>query len=64
MRKPLKKVLPFVLLLQIAAAGAPAFGVSLEDEIKLGKEEHVKILARFGGYRDQELQAYLSKVGQ
>ena len=64
MRKPLKKVLPFVLLLQIAAAGAPAFGASLEDEIKLGKEEHAKILARFGVYRDQELQAYLNKVGQ
>lgn len=42
----------------------PALGVSLEKEIELGKEEHTKIISRFGVYRDQELNAYINKVGQ
>ena len=64
MRKRSKKLLPLLVFLQITVVGAPAWGVSLEEEIKLGKEEHSKIIARFGAYRDQELQAYINKVGQ
>lgn len=47
-----------VLLAPMAAA------VSLEEEIKLGQEEHRKIIAQFGVYRDKDLQAYVDRVGQ
>ena len=40
------------------------FAVSLEEEIKLGKEEHLKIVAQFGVYRDKDLQTYVDMVGQ
>jgi len=40
------------------------FAVSLEDEIKLGKEEHLKIIAQFGVYRDKDLQTYVDMIGQ
>ncbi len=41
-----------------------ASAVSLEEEIKLGKEEHQKLIAQFGVYRDKDLQAYVDMVGQ
>lgn len=41
-----------------------AWAVSLEEEIKLGREEHAKIVAQFGVYRDKDLQAYVDAVGQ
>ncbi|MFT4798273.1 MAG: putative Zn-dependent protease [Candidatus Azotimanducaceae bacterium] len=40
------------------------FAVSLEEEIKLGQEEHRKIIAQFGVYRDKDLQTYVDMVGQ
>lgn len=40
------------------------FAVSLEDELKLGAEQHKKIIAQFGVYRDKELQKYIEMVGQ
>ena len=36
----------------------------LEEELKVGREEHAKILAQFGVYRDKELQGYVDLVGQ
>ena len=60
----LKLVLPFLVFFELAFLAIPSWAVSLEEEIKLGKEEHAKILGRFGIYRDQELQAYINKVGQ
>lgn len=47
------------LLMLPVAAGA----MSVEEEIKLGQEEHQKIIGRFGVYRNAELQAYINKVG-
>lgn len=41
-----------------------AAAVSLEEEIKLGQEEHRKLIAQFGVYRDKDLQAYVDRVGQ
>ena len=40
------------------------FAVSLEDEIKIGQEEHRKIIAQFGVYRNKDLQTYIDMVGQ
>ena len=37
--------------------------VSLEDEIKLGAQEHRKIIAQYGVYRDKDLQVYIEMVG-
>lgn len=38
--------------------------MSVEEEVRLGQQEHVKIISKFGAYRDQELQAYVNKIGQ
>lgn len=56
---PVVWALVFALLLPAAAQA-----LSVEDEIKLGQEEHAKIIARYGVYRDTELQAYIEKVGE
>ena len=56
--------LNFLMIMQICFWVDVAGAVSLEEEVKLGKEEHAKIISRFGVYRDQELQAYINKVGQ
>ena len=49
------------LLLAFARAG---FGWSLEEEMKIGREEHQKIIGHYGVYQDRELQAYVDRVGQ
>ena len=56
----LKLVLPFLVFFELAFLAIPSWAVSLEEEIKLGKEEHAKILGRFGIYQDQDLQAYIN----
>ncbi len=39
--------------------------MSPEDEVKVGAEEHQKILAQFGGtYQNAEIQAYVDRLGQ
>ncbi len=43
---------------------ARVMALSEKDEIKLGQEEHRKIIAQFGVYRDKDLQEYVSLVGQ
>lgn len=50
-------------LLLVPLISMPVMAISVEEEIKLGAQEHRKIIAKFGVYRDQELQAYISKVG-
>ena len=61
----LRKIrLNILMIMQICFWVDVAGAVSLEEEVKLGKEEHAKIISRFGVYRDQELQAYINKVGQ
>ena len=59
-----KMRLNFLMIIQICFCVDVAGAVSREEEVKLGKEEHAKIISRFGVYRDQELQAYINKVGQ
>ncbi|MBT6583989.1 MAG: M48 family metalloprotease, partial [Gammaproteobacteria bacterium] len=54
----------YIFLSLFLASCAPAWGVSLEEEVKLGQAEHQKIISKFGIYRDQELQSYINKVGQ
>lgn len=71
-----KKLLgPLLLLLTLAASACtqvrnPATGelqytsLTPEDEVRLGREEHPKALAQFGGaYDDAQLQAYVERVG-
>lgn len=39
--------------------------MSPDDEIKIGAQEHQKILAQFGGpYQDKRIQAYVNDLGQ
>jgi len=38
--------------------------MSEEEEIELGRTENRKILAQFGLYRDEELQSYITKIGE
>jgi len=40
-----------------------ALAMSEEDEVKLGAKEHRKIVARYGVYRDKDLQEYVALVG-
>ena len=51
----------FALLLALPFVAA---GMSVEEEVKLGQQEHQKIVGQFGIYRDTELQAYINQVGQ
>jgi predicted Zn-dependent protease len=60
----IKSLVPLVLFLFGFGLAQSAIAVSLEEEIKLGQEEHRKIVAQFGIYRDKELQAYVDKIGQ
>jgi len=52
-------VMTFILALPIVVNA-----MSVEDEVKLGKKEHAKIISQFGVYKDPKLQAYINKVGQ
>ena len=59
--------MPFLvmtLLMLALASPASVYAISVEEEVKLGAAEHAKIIGQFGVYRDQELQAYITKVGQ
>lgn len=58
------KFASFCLCLGLLCCAANSVAMSLEEEVKLGQQEHAKIIGRFGVYRDQELQAYIDKVGQ
>ena len=53
------------LALSLPAAGQSLFGLSPEDEKRIGREQHLKILERFGGeYDDPELARYVDSIGQ
>lgn len=52
------------LMLLLLLPSSTLLALSLEEEIKLGQQEHQKIIAKFGVYRDQELQSYIERVGQ
>lgn len=54
--------LVLTLLLLLAPPGLLA--MSVEEEVKLGQQEHQKIISKFGVYRNQELQSYINRVGQ
>jgi predicted Zn-dependent protease len=43
---------------------APLLAMSEKEEIELGRQEHKKIVAQYGVYRDQDLQTYVTKVGE
>lgn len=53
-----------VICLLLGSFGSQVYALSEEDEIKLGRDEHRKIIARYGVYRDKDLQEYISMVGQ
>ncbi|MFQ6016845.1 MAG: M48 family metalloprotease [Kiloniellaceae bacterium] len=75
-RRPARLVLVLAALALLpalaACATAPATGktiftggLSQEDEARLGRQAHEKILARFGGaYDDPGLTAYISSIGK
>ncbi len=49
-----------------AATGRNSFTglYSIEDDIKLGQQEHPKLVAQFGGeYEDRQLQSYVDRIG-
>ncbi|XOV87685.1 MAG: M48 family metalloprotease [Pseudomonadota bacterium] len=50
------------LLLALVLAPA-AFALSEKEEIELGAQEHQKIIAQYGVYRDPALSEYVSMVG-
>ncbi|MBM3518549.1 MAG: peptidase M48 [Alphaproteobacteria bacterium] len=55
-----------LLFIVMAASAQAAFTLfmSPEDEAEIGREEHPKILARFGGvYRDPDVGGYIGEVG-
>ncbi len=60
----LKNTVILLLVLGLAGIASPVLALSEEDEIKLGQEEHRKIIARYGVYSDQALQDYIAMVGQ
>ncbi len=63
--KLMTRIMPwFGLVVIVALHSQPVHALSVEEEIKLGQEEHRKIIGKFGVYRNQELQAYIDKVGQ
>ena len=53
-----------VLSLLVAAVPMAGYAMSLEKEIELGRQEHKKIIAAHGVYKDAVLQDYINKVGQ
>ena len=56
---------PLVLMVGLTSLlPLTAVGISLEDEVELGRKEHEKIIAQMGVYRNQELQIYVNQVGQ
>lgn len=65
MNKRQKRFICLLLLpISLVFNQAPAIAMSVEDEIKLGQAEHRKIIGRFGVYRDQALQVYITRVGE
>jgi len=66
LRKPQRRRCQIAALALLSVLWLPTvvWGLSLEKEIEKGREEHQKIVAQFGIYRDERLQAYVEKVGQ
>jgi len=64
---PLRRIAAALMAaLLLTAACAPASAQLLGgNEEAIGAQEHPKILAQFGGaYKDQQLQAYIDRIGQ
>ena len=55
--------MPWLLVL-VLSGSSTVFALSEEKEIELGRQEHRKIVARFGLYRDKELASYITKIGE
>ena len=53
-----------LLLIPLIFNQVPVIAMSVEDEVKLGQDEHRKIIGRFGVYRDEALQVYITRVGE
>lgn len=60
----MNRVFTTICLFLVTTYAEVVLAVSLEEEIKMGREEHQKIIAHFGVYRDPDLQAYVDMVGQ
>lgn len=54
----------FCIAALFCAVSASAFALSEQEEIELGAQEHRKIVAQYGVYRDKDLQDYVTKVGE
>jgi len=50
-------------LLLSAGAPGPAAAMSEKAEIKLGREQHQKVLAEMGAYDDDAVQGYVTELG-
>lgn len=48
----------------ISSLSPSIYAMSEENEVKLGAKEHRKIVARYGVYRDKDLQDYITLVGE
>ena len=63
----MKRKVLFAALISLMLSALPAaglFALSEKKEIELGREEHGKIIARYGVYRDKDLQEYITMVGE
>lgn len=61
---PQVRLIARILLCLALLAPIMASAMSDKAEMKLGAEENARILAKFGVYRDKDLQEYVNRVGQ
>ncbi|MBQ73681.1 MAG: hypothetical protein CMQ20_01510 [Gammaproteobacteria bacterium] len=60
----LKNLVWLIIVLFSLLGSTQAMALSEEEEVKLGQAEHQKITAKFGVYRDKDLQEYITMVGE
>jgi predicted Zn-dependent protease len=53
-----------LLMLMAVFNASSLLAMSEEKEIEMGREEHKKIISQYGVYRDENLQTYVSMVGE
>ena len=52
------------VVLLLAGTFSSAWSMSEKKEIEIGQEEHQKIIAQYGVYKNKELSDYVNRVGQ
>ncbi len=60
----MQQLFRLVFMIACLCQGSALFALSEEKELELGRAEHKKIVAEFGVYKDKDLQAYITLVGE